>query len=299
MTSPKDAGPAPRTFRISVVLPVYNEAENLEDLLRRLMTHLLPGDEVIVVDDCSTDASREIAARFDVRLIEHPYNMGNGAAVKSGIRAANNEVIVMMDGDGQHDPEDIDRLLAHLPRFDMVVGARSADSQANTHRWLANRIYSLFASYVTGFPIPDLTSGFRAIKRQIARKYLYLLPNTFSYPTTLTLCLIKTGRSVKFVPIRARARKGKSKIRLLADGSRFLLIIVKIGSIFSPFKVFLPVSAFFFLLGIAYYSYTFITAHRFTNMSMLLFMTSIIVFMLGIIAEQIAQIRLDRSEEEP
>lgn len=289
---------AERNFRVSIIIPVFNEAENLERLLSRLFDRIKSGDEVIIVDDCSTDASREIARRFDVKLIAHPYNMGNGAAIKSGMRAAENEVIVMMDGDGQHNPDDLETLLSFLPVYDMVVGARSQGSQVFFHRLWANRIYNLFATYITGFPIADLTSGFRAIKRDIARKYLYLLPNTFSYPTTLTLCLLKTGRSVKFMPIQTSLRKGKSKIRLVKDGTRFFLIIIKIGSLFSPFKVFLPVAGLFFLSGLSYYSYTFITAHRFTNMAVLLFITSVVIFMLGIISEQIAQIRLDRSEDE-
>ena len=223
--------------------------------------------------------------------------MGNGAAVKSGIRAATGDIIVLMDSDGQHKPEDIPRFLEQVGVFDMVIGARTKASETSVHRDVANAIYNRFATYLTKKEILDLTSGFRAIKADIAKRFVYLLPNTFSYPTTLTLSLIRSGHSVTFIPIVAKKREGKSKIKLLKDGVRFFLIMLKIATLYSPFRVFLPVSASFFTVGIGYYVYTFITEHRFTNMSALLIGNGVIIFMMALIAEQIAQMRLDRTEE--
>jgi glycosyltransferase involved in cell wall biosynthesis len=254
------------------------------------------GWEVIVVDDGSDDKTGEIAREKGATVITHPYAMGNGAAIKAGMRRARGETLIMMDGDGQHSPADIPRLLEGMEEYDMVVGARDWSSQSGVHRWFANKIYNALASYVAHRHIPDLTSGFRAIKREIALQYLYMLPNAFSYPTTITLSFMKSGHSVDYIPIKAGQREGKSKIRLVRDGIVFLLIISKIATIFSPFRVFLPVSVTMFLTAIGYYLYIFITEHRFTNMALLLFMLSIIVFLMGLISEQINQLRYDRTE---
>jgi len=226
----------------------------------------------------------------------HPYNIGNGAAIKTGLRCAAGQWIVMMDADGQHDPADIDRLLEYRDKFDMVVGARSRSGQAGIHRLVANQIYNHLASYVAKFRIDDLTSGFRVVKKDTISQFIYLLPNTFSYPTTTTMAYLRSGRSIKYLPISAKPRVGKSKIRLLQDGTRFFLIITKIATLYSPLRVFLPVSALFFVIGLSYYFYTFITAHRFSNMSALLFTTSVIIFMMGLVSEQITQMRYDRTQ---
>jgi len=205
--------------------------------------------------------------------------------------------LVFMDGDGQHRPEDIKDMLTYFPDYDMVVGARSKNHQASWGRSLANRIYNLLASYVAKYPIQDLTSGFRAVKSEIAHNFLYLLPNTYSYPTTITLGVLRSGRSVKYIPIHTENRKkGKSKIRVFRDGIRFFLIIAKICTLYSPFRVFLPISFMMFCLGLGYYLYTFFSWGRFTNMSALLFTTSILIFMMGLISEQICQMRFERSE---
>lgn len=224
----------------------------------------------------------------------HPYNIGNGAAIKTGLRCAKGDWVLMMDADGQHKPEDIAGLLEHKDRFDMVVGARSRGSKTSLHRDIANKLYNWFASYVTKFEVQDLTSGFRLVKTEVARQFIYLLPNTFSYPSTLTMAYLRSGRSIKYVPIQTLARKGKSKIKLLSDGTRFLLIISKVATLFSPFRVFMPISVALFVTGICYYLYTFITAGRFTNMSALLFTSSLMIFMMGLVSEQISQMRYDR-----
>jgi len=291
-------------LELSIVIPAYNEASAIASVLRRLRDALeqiapLQGQyEIIVVDDGSDDATaEEVRSVGSVRLIEHPYNMGNGAAVKTGIRRASGRTLMVMDADGQHDPAQIRDFLDECTRYDMVVGARTWKSQASWLRALANWVYNQFASYVTGRQVGDLTSGYRAIRRDVARRFVGLLPNGFSYPTTITLCAMRAGFSVKYLPIVAGKREGKSKIRPFSDGAKFLLIIMRICMLFSPLRIFAPASAYLFLMGLGYYAYTFWTSHRFTNMSMLLFTTAVLVFMMGLIAEQIAQIRLERSED--
>ena len=286
----------------SVIIPAYNEAGAIGGLLQRLLESLQGLEksfEVIVVSDGSSDGTAEEVQKAGawVRLVEHPYNMGPGAAVKTGIRRARGEILLFMDADGQHDPQDIPRFLEECGRYDMVVGARGRGSQAGWHRSLANGLYNRFAGYVTGRAIDDLTSGFRALRQDVARRFLGLLPNGFSQPTTITLCLMRAGFSVKYIPIQAAPRIGKSKIRLFSDGTKFLLVIMKICMLFSPLKIFLPVSLYLFFMGLGYYGYTFWAEHRFTNMSMLLFTTSVLIFMMGLIAEQIAQMRFERTED--
>ena len=281
---------------VSIIIPAYDEAENIGELIKNIK-NLHPDFEVIVINDGSTDDTGGKAKAAGAIVYSHPYNIGNGAAIKSGIRIASGNVLVFMDGDGQHDPGDIAKLLECLPEFDMVVGARPKGKQTSWGRALANKAYNWLASYVAKFRIQDLTSGFRAVKSDIAHGYLYLLPNTYSYPTTMTLSVLRSGRSLKYVPINTRNRKnGKSKIRLFRDGMRFFLIIIKICTLYSPFRIFLPMSFVIFMLGLIYYIYTFFAWGRFTNMSALLFTTSVLIFMMGLISEQICQMRFERSE---
>jgi len=279
---------------ISIVIPVFNEAANLAPLLAKIQALKLARVEIIVVDDGSIDNSAEVALNAGASVIRHPYNIGNGAAVKSGIRAARGRLIVFMDGDGQHQPEDIPKLLAEAANYHMVVGARAKGSKLRFHRYAANQIYNLLSSYVTQFKVQDLTSGFRVLSRRDALSFIDLLPNTFSYPTTLTLAFLRSGFTVKYVPIQTLYRAGQSKISLVTDGIRFLLIITKIATLFSPFRVFLPVSIFFFLAGFGNYLYTYFTQGRFTNMSVFMLTTAVIIFMLGLVSEQIALLRMER-----
>ncbi len=280
----------------SIIVPVYNEAANLKKLLGQIRALGLTDSEIIVVDDGSSDGSADIAMAAGANVVRHPYNIGNGAAVKSGMRAAKGKVIVLMDGDGQHKPEDIPKLLAAATIFHMVVGARAKGSKLRVHRNLANMVYNLLASYVTRFRVEDLTSGFRAMRRRDALRFIDLLPNTFSYPTTLTLAFLRSGLTVKYVPIQTLYRAGQSKISLVTDGILFLLIITKIATLFAPFRVFLPVSVFFFVVGLGNYIYTYVTQNRFTNMSVFALTTAVIIFMLGLISEQIALLRMERQE---
>ncbi len=278
---------------LSIIIPVFNEAEILATLLGKVQALELPQAEIIVVDDGSADGSAEIALNAGVSVIRHPYNIGNGAAIKSGIRAARGRLIVLMDGDGQHKPEDIPNLLAEATSYHMVVGARAKGSKLRFHRYAANLLYNLLASYVTKFKVQDLTSGFRVLARREALRFIDLLPNTFSYPTTLTLAFLRSGFTVKYVPIQTLYRAGQSKISLVTDGIRFLLIITKIATLFSPFRVFLPVSVFFFLTGMSNYLYTYFTQGRFTNMSVFMLTTAVLIFMLGLVSEQIALLRME------
>ena len=284
--------------KLSVVIPVFNEEKNIRDVLARIRRTVGPEAEIIVVDDGSTDSTPELLKESDALLVRHPYNKGNGAAIKTGIRHARREYMVLMDGDGQHRPEDIPKLVAGLSEYDMVVGARDKGSTQSFGRKIYNHTLNVFAGYIAGRRIPDLTSGFRAIRRKVARGFLHLLPNTFSYPTTITLSMIRAGFSIDFMPLHFDVRAGKSKIRPIRDGLRFLVILLRISSLFSPLKVFLPVSMFFLLGGIGYYVYTFITWHRFTNFTTLMLITAVMVFMLGLVAEQISLLRFDRYEDE-
>lgn len=280
---------------VTVLMPAYNEEQSIGATITKLK-ELYPDFEILVVDDGSTDNTMQVAMDAGANVWPHPYNIGNGAAIKSGLRIAQGEWIVMMDADGQHAPEDIARLLEHKETYDMVVGSRSKGSKTLLHRDIANIIYNRFASYVTKFRIEDLTSGFRMVRSTTARQFLYLLPNTFSYPSTLTMAYLRSGRSVKYISIQTTYRVGRSKIKLLQDGPRFFLIITKIATLFSPLRVFLPVSVILLLTGCLYYLFTYVTQGRFTNMSALLINSSLIVFMMGLISEQISQMRYDKIE---
>jgi glycosyltransferase involved in cell wall biosynthesis len=272
---------------ISIILPAKNEAAALVDLLPRLRA-AQPGAEIIVVDDGSTDDTRALCARHGVSCLSSPYSMGNGAAIKRGARAAKGDILVFMDADGQHSPDHIQPLLDRLGQgYDMVVGARSWASQAGVGRGLANTLYNNVATWMTGFKVLDLTSGFRAARADKFREFLHLLPNGFSYPTTITMAFFRSAYAVDYLPIAVAARIGKSHIRPLRDGMRFLLIIFKIATLYSPLKLFVPVGFAFFALGLIRYIYTYLTDHRFTNMSLLLFSAAVIVFLIGLVSEQI------------
>lgn len=282
--------------RISIILPAKNEAAALAGLLPRLRG-LYPQAEILVVDDGSTDATRQVCAEVGVCCLSSPYAMGNGAAIKRGARAATGEVLVFMDGDGQHDPADVARLLAKLDEgYDMAVGARDWGSQAGVGRGVANTFYNWLASRMTGHPVADLTSGFRAVRADKFREFLYLLPNGFSYPTTCTMAFFRSAYPVAYVPIKAAARVGKSHIRPFKDGLRFLLIIFKIATLYSPLKLFAPASAIFFMLGCLNYVYTFMHAGRLTNGSTLLWSAAVIVFLIGLISEQITALTYRRND---
>lgn len=280
---------------LSIVLPAKNEAEGLRRILPELRQRF-PEAQIIVVDDGSGDATAEIAAGHGVQVLRNPYSMGNGASIKRGARAASGQVLVFMDADGQHGAEHVQQLLGRLfEGYDMVVGARNASGQATFARGIANGFYNKLASWMTGHKVEDLTSGFRAVRADRFKEFLYLLPNGFSYPTTSTMAFFRSAYPVAYVPIPVARRVGTSShIRPLKDGIRFLLIIFKIATLYSPLKLFAPVAGVFFLLGFGYYGYTFATQHRLTNMSTLLFSAAVIVFLIGLVSEQITSLMYRR-----
>jgi glycosyltransferase involved in cell wall biosynthesis len=277
---------------VSIVIPAFNEGAAIARVISALRD-AGAWREIIVVDDGSSDDTEAAARGASATVIRHPYNKGNGAAVKSGIRAAAGEFVLIIDGDGQHRPSDAVRLASRLGDYDLVVGARAGSTQATRARRLGNDALNRFAGYLTGRPIPDLTSGFRAARCAHLREFLHLLPNGFSTPTTTTLAFIKAGYNVTFEPIEADARVGSSKIRLARDGAKFFLIILKIVTIFSPLRVFLPISLAAFALGTGYALWTIVTQAHVTNSSVLLFMLAVVVFLVGLVSEQIAALRFE------
>ncbi|MBS0193790.1 MAG: glycosyltransferase family 2 protein [Proteobacteria bacterium] len=279
---------------LSIVLPAKNEEAALSRLLPMLRTEY-PEADIVLVDDGSTDGTARVATEAGVRVLASPYSMGNGAAIKRGAAAARGRAIVFMDADAQHDPQYIALLLCKLEEgYDMVVAARDGAGQASIGRGLANGFYNRVASWMTGHRIADLTSGFRAVRADKFREFLHLLPNGFSYPTTITMAFFRSAYPVAYVPIPVGPRIGKSHIRPLRDGVRFLLIIFKIATLFSPLKLFAPIGVSFFLIGVGYYLFTFLTMHRLTNMSVLLFSASVVIFLIGLISEQITSLTYRR-----
>lgn len=284
---------------LTVIIPAFNEEKIIASVISQTKSVLEAEDisyELLIINDGSKDNTLEVAEEVGATVISHPYNIGNGAAIKTGIRNASGEYLVMMDGDGQHDPGDIPLLVSDLGKFDMSVGARTAASETSAHRDFANMIFNLLASYVVNRRIEDLTSGFRAMRTALARQFVYLLPNSYSYPTTLTLSALGVGYSINYRPIQVKKRVGNSNIRIAYDGMRFLMIILKIAVLFSPLRIFLPISAVLFLAGLSWYIIAvFFLSKAFPPTSMILMMTSVIVFCFGLLSEQINQIRNDRS----
>lgn len=288
---------------IAIIIPAKNEQTSIAHVIENIKKITLPDPfqllEIIVVNDGSSDKTSHLASEAGAKVINHRYSKGNGASIKTGVRETTADIIVFMDGDGQHSPDDIPMLLTKLKSgFDMVVGARQKGSQASIGRSLANKFYNKFASYMTGHKIEDLTSGFRAVKANKFREFLSLLPNGFSYPTTSTMAFFRAGYSVAYQPIHAAQREDNSisHIHPLKDGIRFLLIIFKVGTLYSPLKLFLPIAASIFFTGLSYYGYTYITMGRFTNMSALMFTTALIIFMVGLVSEQITTLMYKDSE---
>ena len=277
---------------VSVVVPAYNEGAAIGTVVSALIA-AGPWREIIVVDDGSSDETGAQAGAAGARVIRHPYNKGNGAAVKSGIRAASGEFVMIIDGDGQHQAADAARIVSRLGEYDLVIGARPGITQANGARRLGNSLLNALATYLTGRHIPDLTSGFRAARRDYLREFLHLLPNGFSTPTTTTLAFIKAGYNVAFESTNARRRLGASKINLARDGAKFLVIILKIVTLFSPLRVFLPISLVSFVIGFSYAMWTIATQSKITNSSVLMIMFAVVVFLVGLVSEQIAALRFE------
>jgi glycosyltransferase involved in cell wall biosynthesis len=276
---------------LTILLPARNEAAALGALLPELRARF-PDAEILLVDDASEDETAQIGRDNGCRVISHPYRIGNGAAVKTGIRAASGGVIALMDADGQHRPEDLEKLLERFRAggYDMVVGARDFEGHASHRRWAANGVFNRLATWMTNQRVVDLTSGFRVARAELLREFVSLLPNSFSYPTTLTMSFFRSGYTVDYVPVQVQERIGQSHIRPFRDGVRFLLIIFKIGTLYSPLKLFLPVSVLLFAVATLLYAYTYLRSHQFTNMSALLYTTSLLTFLIGLVSEQITNL---------
>ena len=283
-------------MKISVILPAKNESAAISQTIAQIQ-QLQRAHEIIVVNDGSTDNTKEIAEQSGATVITHPYSKGNGAAIKTGARAATGDIIVFMDADGQHDPQDIPKLLEKINQgYDLVVGARQKGSQASVGRGVANALYNNLATYMTEQKVEDLTSGFRAVRAEKFREFIYLLPNGFSYPTTSTMAFFRAGYSVTYIPIHAAKRIGKSHIQPVKDGVRFFLIIFKIATLFSPLKMFLPIAVVLFLMATGWYGHTLYEFGRFTNMSALLYTGSVMIFLMGLISEQITALMYKDSD---
>jgi glycosyltransferase involved in cell wall biosynthesis len=275
---------------VSIILPAKNESAGLSKALPSLRA-LYPQAQILVVDDGSTDDTTEVCKREGVEVISHRYSMGNGAAIKTGARTATGDVLVFMDADGQHRPDEVGSLLAAVQEgYEMAVGARSSSGQASIARRIANGFYNRFGSWMVDHDIIDLTSGFRAVNAKRFREFLYLLPNGFSYPTTISMAFFRSGYAIKYVPVTVERRLGKSHIRLIRDGIRFLLIIFRVATLYSPLKLFFPISFTFFSTGLAYYLYSYLSTGRFTNMSALLFINAVVIFLIGLVSEQITML---------
>ncbi|HUR35060.1 MAG TPA: glycosyltransferase family 2 protein [Vicinamibacterales bacterium] len=274
----------------SVLVPAFNEGHAIADLVDALRRQAR-WHEIIVIDDGSSDGTGEKAAGAGARVLRHPYNKGNGAAVKTGLRDATGTYVLIVDADGQHQPQDTLRLVSQLDQYELVVGARSPDSQASWLRRVGNTLLNRMAGYLTGRVIPDLTSGFRAARRECMLEFIHLFPNGFSTPTTSTMSFIRAGYSVRFEPVVAARRQGTSKIRLGSDGARFVLILLKVITIFSPLRLFVPISGVLFAVGAAYAAWTVATQSHITNSSVLLILSSIVILLIGLVSEQIASLR--------
>lgn len=290
------------TPHISVIIPAFNEGAVIGNVVQQIcavVNKLDKNHEIIVIDDGSADDTAQNARDAGAIVFQHPYNIGNGASVKTGIRHARGKILVTLDGDGQHDPNDIPRLVERIGTYDMVVGSRNRESDTAAHRDVANMIFNSLASYVSERKIEDLTSGFRAVKAHIARQFVYLLPNKFSYPSTITLSVVRAGYSLGYESIKfaGRDRKTKSKIKPLQDGLRFLMIILKIAVFYAPLKIFVPLSIIIFLFGVSYgLMRIFVLNAPYGQTSALLMSTAALTFLVGLVSEQIAQLRFDRSE---
>ena len=281
-------------MRVSVIIPAYNEAGSIGDVVMRIKAQPdLSPSEIIVVDDGSSDDTAVRALEAGARVVRHPYNLGNGASVKSGAATATGDVLVFMDADGQHLPKDIGKLLAHLGQYDMVVGARTGDSDVSRFRAAGNRMLISVAQFLVGRKIDDLTSGFRAVKRECFEEFSHLFPQGYSYPTTITMALFSSGRFVKYVPLSSIRRRqgGTSNIQPFRDGLRFLFIMLRMIILFNPFKVFLPFAAFFLGVGLFNGLHDAWVLQKITASSMLALILGFFLLFFGVMTDQISRTR--------
>lgn len=288
----------PWPWSISFVIPAFNEAATIATIIGELRASY-PYAEIVVVDDHSQDGTADIAEQAGARVIRRPYNIGNGAGVKTGVRAATGEIVVIIDGDGQHRPSDIPKLLTHIGPYDMVVGARSRTGQQNWVRWMGNLAINQLGSYLTGMKMNDLTSGFRAFRRSVLLEYIHLLPNQFSWPTTSALAFAKGGYHVRFEPITMQPRQGgQSHQKLLRNGFKFGFIIFRIISLFNPLRVFLPIMVMFLVLSVISYFLSILSGDTWLHLpptALFCLIAAMFFFCFGLLAETISALRFERA----
>jgi glycosyltransferase involved in cell wall biosynthesis len=289
----------PEKPAVSIVVPAFNEEDVIGSVLQSLIEECAQDDfEIIVVDDGSTDGTYEIAKSSGVRVIRHPYNKGYGAALKTGARAAKSDLVMIMDSDGQHNPKEISSLLEHSADYDMVVGARRRDSQFPLARRPGKKLMASVANYLARKEIPDLNSGFRVIKKRRLMEFMHILPNSFSFSTTITLAMLKAGYDVKYVPIKSLKREGrKSNVSFLRDGGSAILLIVRTIVLFDPLRVFAPVSAVLFLVGLVFGIYGAVIYRRMPSTSVIILLGSLLIFFFGVLADQVSALRRQMSRD--
>jgi glycosyltransferase involved in cell wall biosynthesis len=286
--------------RISVILPVFEEKETVGVLIPAIIDRLgQEGEsfEIVAVDDGSSDGTLEVLRGLReqhpdlVHVVRHVYNKGNGAALRTGIRVARGEIVVCMDADGQHSPDEISQLTSLIPPYDLVIGARLEGYAGSWHRGAANRFYNALASWLTRTLVKDLTSGFRAMRRGVVLHFLPLFPAGFSAPSTTTLAFLKAGYNVTFVPVHVGKRgAGKSKIRLWSDGGRFVTLILRIIMLYDPLRIFLPTGVYVAIAGVVAAVAGILNARRLvvSGSAVLLLLAALVIWLLGLIASQIA-----------
>ena len=278
---------------VSIIIPAYNEKEGITHViesLRLLKEKHGPRWEIIVVDDGSTDGTSEMVKNFgDVVLIQHPLNRGYGAAIKTGVRHAKYNTLVISDADGTYPVNDIPKLIAQLQKSDMVVGSRhiygsNIPLSRRPAKWMLNKL----ANYLTGIKIPDLNSGLRVMKKDIVLKYFHLLPDGFSFTTTITLAMLTNNYDVEFVPIEYKIRSGRSKIRPIRDTMNFIQLILRTVLYFDPLKIFLPISAFFFVSSITVLVLSYLFTPKIMDITtVILFISGVQILAIGMIADLI------------
>lgn len=285
---------------LSIIVPAYNEETGLDSVLKKLVPvareHNWP---TIVVDDGSDDGTADVARKYEYcTLIQQPYNKGYGAAIKTGVRQVNTEFIMMIDSDGQHNPDDIPKLLNEADKYDMIIGERQKDSQFQLKRRPGKKILSMTANFLSGVNIPDLNCGFRLIRLSAFKEFLHIYPNGFSISTTSTIAFLQGAYSVKWVPITTLERVGrKSNVSMVKDGLATIMLIVRAVTLFNPLKVFLPASFFVFMFGLLWASYGVMVFGRFPNIAIVIMIFGFLLFFFGILADLISMIRRKSPDE--
>ncbi|MDY0094409.1 MAG: glycosyltransferase family 2 protein [Candidatus Vecturithrix sp.] len=283
---------------MTVIVPVYNEegaiAQTLDELLPNIENN---GWQLIVVNDGSNDGTGQILEHYGnrLRVINHPYNRGYGAALKTGIRAANTELMAICDSDGQHRPEDLMLLYKEASGADIVIGERAPGSRNDLFRVPGKWLLRHAANFIVGRKIADLNSGLRIFRRAFIKKILHLMPEGFSFTSTSTVAAIKMGFLIKFVPIQTRKRIGTSSVRQVRHGFMVLMLILRLAVLFSPLRIFMPISAALTGLGVVYALYVIATVRlTLANGALFCLLAALMIFFFGLVVDQISVMRRER-----